>query len=159
MTGCCCPDARLNRSNRNQKSRRQGRFPAFFSYIFNGSLRYLRAAADNGSRRLSPGDVNNMLSLIGMFAAKTQDLVVLDRYNLSNSTRVGWLYRWDELLSTTYFQCFTIVFLILSDQHPRHVFVFHKIHLLLPLLDQSNQLSYWPNQSSQDCYQDWRDRF
>lgn len=34
------------------------------------------------------------LSLIGMFAAKTQDLVVLDRYNLSNSTRVGWLDRW-----------------------------------------------------------------
>ncbi|MBR2660676.1 MAG: hypothetical protein IKE15_04660, partial [Clostridia bacterium] len=77
----------------------------------------------------APHDVNDVLSLIGMFAAKAQDLVVLDRYNLSNSTRVGWLYRWDELLSTTYFQCFTIVFLVLSDQHPRHVFVFQKIHL------------------------------
>lgn len=28
-----------------------------------------------------------------MFAAKTQDLVVLDHENLSNSTRVGWLHR------------------------------------------------------------------
>ena len=103
--------------------------------------------------------MNTSVSLCSMFAAKAQDIVVWNRQNPPNSTRVGWLYRWDELLSTTYFQCFTIVFLVLSDQHPRHVFVFQKIHLLLPLLDQSNQLSYWPNQSSQDCYQDWRDRF
>ena len=119
----------------------------------------MKKALFHGRLRVFGEKMNTSVSLIGMFAAKTQDLVVLDRYNLSNSTKVGWLYRWDELLSTTYFQCFTIVFLILSDQHPRHVFVFQKIHLLLPLLDQSNQLSYWPNQSSQDCYQDWRDRF
>jgi len=35
-----------------------------------------------------------------MFAAKTQDLVVMNHQNPSNSTRVGWLYRWGKLLST-----------------------------------------------------------
>jgi hypothetical protein len=37
--------------------------------------------------------VNDVLSLCSMIAAKPQDLVVLDRENLSNSTRVGWLDR------------------------------------------------------------------
>jgi len=50
-------------------------------------------SATGGRRRLSPIDVNDVLSLCSMFAAKPQDLVVLDRENLSNSTRVGWLDR------------------------------------------------------------------
>ena len=50
-------------------------------------------SATGGHRFLSPIDVNDVLSPCSMFAAKTQDLVVLDRENLSNSTRVGWLDR------------------------------------------------------------------
>ena len=46
-------------------------------------------------------DVNDVLSLCSMFAAKAQDLVVWNRQNPPYSTRVGWLYWWGELLSMT----------------------------------------------------------
>jgi len=47
-----------------------------------------------------PADMNGVLSLCSMFAAKAQDLVVPDHQNLSNPTRVNWLYWWGKLLST-----------------------------------------------------------
>ena len=50
--------------------------PCLLFIFFNGSLRYLRVAADNGPRRLSPVDVNNMLSLCSMsIASETQNIV------------------------------------------------------------------------------------
>ncbi|MBQ6399028.1 MAG: hypothetical protein IJI21_02800 [Clostridia bacterium] len=52
------------------------------------------------TRISDPIKVNDVLSLCSMFAAKPQDLVVMNHQNPSNSTRVAWLYRWGKLLST-----------------------------------------------------------
>ena len=56
---------------------------------------------DSWTRTNDPIDVNDVLSLCSMFAAKAQDLVVWNRQNPPYSTRVGWLYWWGELLSMT----------------------------------------------------------
>jgi hypothetical protein len=47
----------------------------------------------HGRLRVFGEKMNTSVSPCSMFAAKTQDLVVLDHENLSNSTRVGWLDR------------------------------------------------------------------
>ena len=56
-------------------------------------LQGLLSGGDSWTRTNDPIDVNDVLSLCSMFAAKVQDLVVLDHENLLNSTRVGWLDR------------------------------------------------------------------
>ena len=52
--------------------------------------RFIRHRRRFGS---APHDVNDVLSLCIMFAAKTQDRVVQNRQDPLNPTRVGWLYR------------------------------------------------------------------
>ena len=53
----------------------------------------MKKALFHGRLRVLGEKMNTSVSLCSMFAAKTQDLVVLDHENLSNSTRVGWLDR------------------------------------------------------------------
>ena len=53
----------------------------------------MKKALFHGRLRVFGEKMNTSVSLCSMFAAKTPDLVVLDRENLSNSTRVGWLDR------------------------------------------------------------------
>ena len=54
----------------------------------------MKKALFHGRLRVFDEKMNTSVSLCSMFAAKPQDLVVLDHENLSNSTRVGWLDRW-----------------------------------------------------------------
>ena len=49
----------------------------------------MRKALFHGRLRVFGEKMNISVSLCSMFTAKTQDLVVLDRQNPSNSTRVG----------------------------------------------------------------------
>lgn len=53
----------------------------------------MKKALFHGRLRVLGEKMNTFVSLCSMFAAKTQDLVVRDRQNPSNATRVGWLYR------------------------------------------------------------------
>ena len=61
----------------------------------------MKKALFHGHLRVFGEKMNTSVSLCSMFAAKTQDLVVMNHQNPSNSTRVGWLYRRGKLLSTT----------------------------------------------------------
>ena len=60
----------------------------------------MKKALFHGCLRVFGEKMNTSVSVLVMFAAKTQDLVVHDHRNPSNSTRVDWLFRWSKLLST-----------------------------------------------------------
>ena len=53
----------------------------------------MKKALFHGRLRVFGEKMNTSVLLCSMFAAKSQDLVVLDHENLSDSTRVGWLDR------------------------------------------------------------------
>ena len=62
------------------------------------SFTTMKKALFHGHLRVFDEKMNTSVSLCSMFAAKTQDLVVLNHQNLSNSTRVGWLDRWEQIV-------------------------------------------------------------